>query len=149
MPEQTEFSGSVLVVEDRRANQTLIKLILEKIGFAVTLAEDGKEAVEKALSQPFDLIFMDMQMPIMNGYEATAVLREKDIEAPIIALTAYAMKGDREKCISAGCDDYLSKPIDHNELLKLIYKYLPMASEATNEKVNSVYYKLRCEDRGI
>jgi signal transduction histidine kinase/CheY-like chemotaxis protein len=133
-----DFSGSVLVVEDTRTNQMLVKMILEKMGFTVTVSEDGKEGVEKALSEPFDLIFMDMQMPNMNGYEATGVLREKDIHTPIIALTAYAMKGDREKCISAGCDDYLSKPIDRDELLNAIRKYLPTASEAKNERVNAV-----------
>jgi CheY-like chemotaxis protein len=133
-----DFTGSVLVVEDTRTNQMLIKMILEKIGFTVTVAEDGKEAVEKALSQPLDMIFMDMQMPIMNGYEATGVLRRKGIETPIIALTAYAMKGDRENCISAGCDDYLSKPIDRDELLKAICKYLPTASDAISETVNAV-----------
>jgi signal transduction histidine kinase/ActR/RegA family two-component response regulator len=135
--EQVEFTGRVLVVEDIRTNQMLIKVMLEKMGFTVTVAEDGKKAVEKAMVEPFDLIFMDMQMPSMNGYEATGVLRRKEIETPIIALTAYAMKGDREKCISAGCDDYLSKPIDRDELLEIIWKYIQTASETVNETINA------------
>jgi CheY-like chemotaxis protein len=107
------------------------------MGFTVTAAKDGKEAVEKATRKRFDLIFMDMQMPNMNGYEAAGVLQGKGIETPIIALTAYAMKGDREKCLSAGCDDYLSKPVNRDELLQVIHRYLPKASEAVSETTNA------------
>ena len=102
----------------------LIKLMLEKMGLEVTIANDGKEAVDKALSNPFDLIFMDIQMPNMNGYEATKALREKGLKTPIVALTANAMKGDDKKCIEAGCDDYMSKPIDRGRLIEVMSKYL-------------------------
>ena len=123
-PEQAKFSGRVLVAEDSPTNQTLIKLLLEKMGLQVTITENGNQAVREALSQAFDLILMDIQMPNMNGYEATRTLRRKSVKTPIVALTAHAMKGDDQKCISAGCDDYLAKPIDRKELLEIICKYL-------------------------
>ena len=137
-PDESRFSGRVLVAEDSLTNQMLIKLLLEKMGFEVTIVVDGNQVVQKALSQAFDLILMDIQMPNMNGYEATKTLRRKEITTPIVALTAHAMKGDKEKCISAGCDDYLSKPIDRRELLKLIYRYLPCESEALSKTIDSV-----------
>jgi CheY-like chemotaxis protein len=134
-PEELEFSGRVLVAEDSPTNQTLIKLLLEKMGFEVAVAEDGNEAVSKALSESFDMIFMDIQMPHMNGYEATKVLRDKGIATPIVALTANAMKGDDAKCIDAGCDDYMSKPIDRRKLPLLVRKYLsPVAAVSSDQR---------------
>ena len=94
------------------------------------IAEDGKEAIEKALQQSYELIFMDIQMPKMDGYEATRKLRQEGITTPIIALTAYAMAGDADKCIEAGCDDYISKPIDKEELRKILSKYVPESARA-------------------
>jgi len=122
--ERTEYSGNVLVGEDAPTNQALIKALLGRLGLSVTIAKDGLEAVEKATSGHFDLIFMDMQMPCMNGYEATKRLREKGLKTPIIALTANVIKGDDQRCFDAGCDDYLSKPIDRKALLRVIEKYL-------------------------
>jgi CheY-like chemotaxis protein/anti-sigma regulatory factor (Ser/Thr protein kinase) len=127
---ELQVSGHVLVAEDCKTNQTLIKLILERLGLEVTIAENGREVVEKATSEHFDLILMDIQMPVMNGYEATMALREQQVTIPIIAVTAYAMKGDCEKCLAAGCDDYLSKPIERKELLKKLQKYLCSMQEA-------------------
>ena len=121
---EPRFCGRLLIAEDVLTNQMLIKLMLEKMGLEVTIANDGKEAVDKALSNPFDLIFMDIQMPNMNGYEATKALREKGLKTPIVALTANAMKGDDKKCIEAGCDDYMSKPIDRGRLIEVMSKYL-------------------------
>jgi len=121
---QIKFSGHALVVEDAKANQTLIKILLGKFGLQVTIAEDGEEAVEKATAESFDLILMDIQMPNMNGYEATRLLRQKGLKTPIIALTANAMKGDDEKCKEAGCDDYLSKPVDRGKIAAVLKKYL-------------------------
>ncbi|MBN1125139.1 MAG: PAS domain S-box protein [Sedimentisphaerales bacterium] len=116
----TECSGRILVVEDNLFNQKLMTTLLEKWGYEVALADDGDMAVRMILDQSFDLVLMDMQMPNKDGYEATIELRRKGISIPIIALTANAMKGDREKCLEAGCDDYLSKPIDQNKLRDLL-----------------------------
>lgn len=98
-PGHIEFTGRVLVAEDVLTNQKLIKHLLEKIGFEVTMVDDGNKVVQKALSQSFDLIFMDIQMPNMNGYEATKIIRDNSIKTPIIALTANAMSGDDVNCI--------------------------------------------------
>jgi len=118
------FSGRVLVAEDTLTNQMLVKLLLQRIGFDVTVVKDGGEAVKKAEREEFDLIFMDIHMPNMNGYEATRTLRKKGIATPIVALTANAMKGDDRKCLAAGCNDYLPKPIDRKWLLCVVQKYL-------------------------
>jgi len=126
-----EFSGQVLVAEDVLTNQALIKSLLKRMGIEVTIVEDGNQAVQEVLSGTFDLILMDMQMPNMNGYEAARALRKAGIATPIVALTAHAMKDDDNKCLEAGCDDYLSKPIDRQRLLDILAKYLPARTEAT------------------
>jgi len=127
-----EFSGRVLVAEDVRINQVLIQLHLKRLGLQTTIAQDGNEAVEKALSEPFDLIFMDIQMPNMNGYDATRALRKGGLTTPIIALTARAMKGDDSKCMEAGCDGYISKPISRNQLIDVISKHLQTPAGEAN-----------------
>jgi signal transduction histidine kinase/CheY-like chemotaxis protein len=116
--------GRVLLAEDGADNQALISLVLRRAGLEVELACDGQIAFETVVAaeergQPFDLIVMDMQMPLMTGYEATAALRREGFDLPILALTAQAMAGDREKCLSAGCNEYLSKPIDRERLVTL------------------------------
>jgi two-component system, sensor histidine kinase and response regulator len=136
--EQPEFSGHILVAEDVEANQMLAKLLLEKMGLEVTIARDGKEAVQKAQIQSFDLIFMDIQMPHMNGYDATRVLRQQGDKTPIVALTAHAMTGDTKECIEAGCDDYMPKPIDRRELIERLRKYLPAQNDVLSEKIDLV-----------
>ena len=114
-----------------------IEQLLNRMGVEVTIAEDGNKAIEKALVQEFDLILMDIQMPKMNGYEVTKTLRKQGITTPIVALTANAMKGDDKKCLEAGCDDYLAKPIDHGELLEKISKYLPSETKALSKTIDS------------
>jgi len=140
--EQPGFSGRVLVAEDEPSNQMLIKSLLKRLGLQVTIAEDGNQAMQKIISGQFDLIFMDMMMPRMNGYEATKALRKQGITTPIVALTANAMKGDDKKCLDAGCDDYLSKPLDHRELFKTLDKYLPSPSRDLTGTIDSARHQV-------
>jgi len=116
--------GKVLLAEDSSDNQRLISLYLQKLGATVEIANNGEEAVDKALAGDYDLVLMDMQMPIMNGPQATRRLRRASYAKPIVALTANAMKEDREKCLDAGCDDFLSKPIDRNLFNQKVAQYL-------------------------
>ncbi len=132
---QPEFSGNILVAEDDPTNQVLIKTLLERLGLQVTIAEDGNEALQKVLTQQFDLIFMDMMMPHVNGYEAAKQLRKEGIKTPVIAVTANAMKGDNKECLEAGCDDYLAKPIDRRKLLKMLEKHLSSTSQEEDYSV--------------
>ncbi len=118
------FGGHVLVVEDDPGNQKLTKCVLERFGFTVATADNGAQAVEKAENCDFDIIFMDVQMPVMDGFKATRLLRQKGITTPVIALTAHAFEEDRARCLEAGCDDYIPKPIEHETLLKIISQYV-------------------------
>ncbi len=116
----------VLVAEDNAVNRTLVTRMLEKRGFFVHAAEDGQAAVEALEKDPFDIVLMDVQMPRMDGFEATAAIRAKEHASgghiPIIALTANALKGDEERCLAGGMDGYVSKPIRTSELFEKIEK---------------------------
>jgi signal transduction histidine kinase/CheY-like chemotaxis protein len=114
----------ILMAEDNSVNCLLAKKIFAKIGYEIDIAANGKEALEAYQSKKYDLIFMDCQMPEMNGYEATEKLRKSGVSIPIIALTANAMEGDREKCIAAGMDDYLTKPFKQSDIKNIIQKYI-------------------------
>ncbi|MDA7978390.1 MAG: ATP-binding protein [Pirellulales bacterium] len=128
----SELSSRVLMVEDGVDNQRLIGHLLRKSGADVTIVENGLEAVRKLIGQPnaeeFDVVLMDMQMPIMDGYEAVSRLREAGYDKPILAMTAHAMQGDREKCLDAGCDEYLKKPVDRHLLISTVAKFTRSAA---------------------
>ena len=113
----------ILLAEDGIDNQNLIRYLLGKTGAEVEVADNGRIAVEKAAAEHFDLILMDMQMPEMDGYEATGLLRKRGFTRPIVALTAHAMSEDRQQCLKAGCDDYLAKPVNPAKLIQTIARH--------------------------
>lgn len=115
----------ILVVDDAPENQMIVRLFLTKQGVDVGTADDGKAGVECALNESFDMILMDMQMPVMNGYEATRELRRQGFTNPIVAFTANAMKGDESRCLEAGCNAFISKPIEQKSLLRTLAKLIP------------------------
>lgn len=128
----------ILLAEDNFVNKRLIAVLLEKRGWNVTAVSNGVEALEILNVRSFDLILMDVQMPEMDGLEATRLIRKREegkgIHVPIIAMTAYAMKGDREKCLEAGMDDYLSKPVCSEELYQAVEQILNIASDIRKNK---------------
>ena len=112
----------ILLVEDNELNRDMLSRRLQRRGYDVTIAVDGQEGVEKARTEKPDIVLMDMDLPILNGWDATRTLR-KDPEMsrlPIIALTAHALAADRDRALQAGCDEYQSKPVDFQELLSKI-----------------------------
>lgn len=138
-----QLAGRVLLAEDCPDNQLLLTHILKKQGLNVTLVDNGLKALELALTadgdgEPFDVIFMDMQMPEMDGYEATFALRQAGYRGTVVALTANAMSHDRDRCLSAGCDEYLSKPVVIRELASLLCTYLAGPVPCRRESADSL-----------
>lgn len=125
--ERAVESMSILLAEDGKVNQLVAVRLLERRGHRVTVVENGKEAVDRSLKQQFDVILMDIQMPVMSGYEACREIRElekkTESRVAIVAMTAHAMPGDREECLEVGMDDYISKPIESEEFYEVIEKY--------------------------
>jgi CheY-like chemotaxis protein len=123
------LSARILLAEDDPDNRRWLTLILERAGAQVAAVDNGREAVERATAawqrgEPFDLILTDILMPVLSGIEATRHLRAAGYTHPIVALTACAMKGDREKCLVAGCDEYATKPIHRAALVTLVARCL-------------------------
>ena len=142
VPTDIHLRGCILLVEDGADNQRLLRMQLSDAGASVTSALNGQIAVDLATAQTFDLILMDMQMPVMDGYAATIEMRRRGLATPIIALTAYAMAEDREKCIASGCSGYLSKPINEETLLNTVHEHLVTnQSSAPKDRVEAVIAK--------
>ena len=121
---ESSKSLHILIAEDNPINQKLAVRLLQKQGHTSTVANNGREAVERWMGQPFDAILMDMMMPEMDGLEATITIREREkstgTHIPIIAITANAMVGDRDKCLAAGMDEYISKPVEVVKLYEVL-----------------------------
>jgi signal transduction histidine kinase/CheY-like chemotaxis protein/HPt (histidine-containing phosphotransfer) domain-containing protein len=143
--QKAAFDAHILLAEDNPVNQDVARMILEGFGCRVDVVSDGKEAVQAAAENSYDLIFMDCQMPKMDGYEATEHIKKMDPSdngharshlgkppvTPIIALTAHAVKGDREKCLAAGMDDYLTKPFNISQMQEILERWLAPKTPAT------------------
>jgi PAS domain S-box-containing protein len=132
----SKFSGRVLVAEDGEDNRALISFLLKMTGIDFTIVENGEEALAITADQKFDLILMDMQMPVVDGFTATTRLRNQGNTTPIVALTANAMKSDVDYALSTGCSDFLGKPFTRSQLFAKLAMYLPLASESQSHTSN-------------
>jgi CheY-like chemotaxis protein len=128
-----------LLAEDNPVNQTLAMRLLEKHGHHVVLARHGREAIERIERERFDLVLMDVQMPELDGLEATVEIRDKEKTTgghlPIVAMTAHAMQGDKERCLAAGMDGYIAKPINVKELFRVVHALLEPSRAASGNSV--------------
>lgn len=131
---EKHFTGNILMVEDNEINQLVERGLLEGYGIAVDLAVNGLDAIEKCKNKTYDLIFMDLQMPVMDGFEAAKNIRFFDMKTPIVALSAAVMKHDKELTIAAGMNHHLSKPIDIEELEMILSRYLPVTERPVTNK---------------
>lgn len=134
---------NILVAEDLAINQLMIRMLLSKLGFQHDIAGNGKLAIEKLQNKPYDVILMDLQMPEMNGYEATKYIRKTmNSKIPIIAFTADVTKADLKKCISTGMNDYISKPVDErllfSKIIDLIKKPIALQNKGYNENTGDI-----------
>ncbi len=125
----------LLVCDDFEDNRALIRIMLDRLGAVVTVCDGAKQCLELTERQSFDLIFMDIQMPVINGYEAATSLRAQGFKGPIVALTANALMGERERCLAAGCTEYMSKPVDQMRLAQMIVDLVPPA--LTPQKIST------------
>jgi len=130
--------AKILLVEDNEMNRDMLARRLRRKGYEVVPASDGREAVAVAQAQPVDLILMDLSLPVLDGWEATRLLKSDSLtwSIPVVALTAHAMPGDRERALEAGCDDFDTKPIDFNRLIAKIEAQLarPLTTEITERE---------------
>lgn len=132
------IGGRILLAEDGVDNRRFISAVLQQVGAEVTLVENGRQAVDsileaRDLGQPFDAVLMDMQMPVLDGYEAVRLLREAGYQGRVVALTAYAMSGDREKCLAAGCDDFVSKPVDVEQFIAALARHVGSSGDGRGQ----------------
>lgn len=128
---ERKLSGRVLLAEDNENNQQLVSMFLRRMGAQVDVAENGKVAVDKALTAPYDLIFMDMQMPVMSGEEATIALRQQGYQGAVVALTANATEQHKQRSLKAGCNDFLTKPVARERLYDCVSRYLEFADNTS------------------
>jgi PAS domain S-box-containing protein len=134
-----QYVGRILLAEDSKDNQRVLSYYLSRLGLQAEVVENGRAAVERVQQQTFDVVLMDMQMPEMDGYEATRLLRQQGYTRPILALTAHAMRGERDKCLQAGCDAYLTKPIDTGKLARTLARFLPAVLPGSLPTMNSAF----------
>lgn len=121
----TKSTKSILLVEDDEASQTLMKQILRPLKMELHSVQDGNDAIRHIIMNPeTSLILMDLKLPFLDGFEATRAIKKLNPDIPIIAQTAYVMSGDREKAINAGCDDYITKPLEASKLLRIVLDHL-------------------------
>jgi len=126
-PSNSPGPPRILMAEDNVINQRVGKLILQRAGYSIDLAADGLETLEAHKKQPYDLILMDCQMPVMDGFEASRAIRMLPLAQPaIIAVTANALVGERDRCLKAGMDDYLSKPFQAEQLIAIVVKWIAL-----------------------
>lgn len=144
-PEQTldaQLTGRVLLAEDHPVNQEMMCEMLRIMGLSVVAVDNGEQAVEVLDREEFDIVLMDCQMPMMDGFEATAEIRRRQsalevpMRTPIVALTANALKGDRDRCLASGMDDYLTKPVDTRALVAALKQWMPQDAEGENETLD-------------
>jgi CheY-like chemotaxis protein len=143
IPDQLQRDGTslpplnVLLVEDGKANQILARGMLKKWGHQVVVAENGEQAIQKWRQGEFNVILMDVQMPVMDGIEATRRIREMEVRTnshiPIVAMTAHAMKGDRDRCLNAGMDNYVAKPFRKSDLHAVLSQYFSADDQSNQE----------------
>jgi|GEM_PF-637002 len=126
--------GKVLLVEDGETNRRMIQLLLRRSGVEIDMAVNGQEGVDMVIANQYDVVLMDMQMPIKDGYTATRELRSLGYQLPIVALTAHAMKGDEERCRAAGCSDYLTKPIGEERLVRKLAEHIQVPNVKSNQR---------------
>ncbi len=126
-PAAPPSGGPILIAEDNAINQKVIERMVQKLGYRVKLVANGRDAIEALSRDNYELIFMDCQMPEMDGFEACREIRKNEggTRIPIVAITANAMKGDRERCLAAGMDDYVSKPFKQDDLRVVIERWMP------------------------
>jgi len=143
---QLLLKGRVLITEDNQDNQRLVSILLKRMGVDFELASNGKEAIAKVARESFDVILMDVQMPVMDGLTATRLLRQEGYAGPIVALTANAMQQEKQECYDAGCNDVCTKPIDHAAFSKVLSKYLGKSEKAPVVDGNPIMSSLLREE---